>query len=149
VSWRTDVHGQVFACDELKLFKPSHSWGMKLSQLGRQSGPVHILTYSFPDVGYIEDQFGRRPCDVWLVGHERFRAQATQLKRAHPQLRIATLRDMHSKVVLIAPATAYIGSSNFGRSTWHETTIGIRSSQAHDWLLRQFVVLWQRADEVR
>lgn len=147
MTWRNDGHGLLFRCGELKLYRPSHTWGMKLSGLSQQTGRVRVLTYSLPDLAYVLEQFRRRPHDVWLIGHTKFRSRAEWLQRAIPGLHIGTAK-VHSKVVLIAPATVYIGSANFGRSNLHETVIAVRSSLAHDWLAEEFDSIWRRADIV-
>jgi len=122
---------------------------MKLSQLAKQTGTVRIVTYSLPDLPYARQQLGRRPRDIFLLCHSQFRDQACQIKKALPQVHIATNDQCHSKVCLIAPNTIYIGSANFGKSDWHETLIGVRSQQAHEWYVQNsFEPLWETSQRV-
>lgn len=150
MTWNSDVHGQVFKAKEIKLYKDgAHTWAMKLSQLAKQSGRVRIVTYSLPDIDYAKKQIGRRPRDLFIVCHEKFKDQAEQLKRAFPDVQIAVNERVHSKVCLIAPETVYIGSANFGLSRYHETEVGIRSEEAHDWYVENsFNPLWDSSKKI-
>jgi len=148
MSWANDSHGLVFKSGEVKLFADgAHTWNMKLAQLARQSGTVRIITYSLPEMDYIKNLFSKRPEDIYLVCHNKFRGRAIEIKRSFPLINIALCDDVHSKVCLISPSTVYVGSANFGRSRWHETMIGVRSKDAHDWYLsRSFNPLWNRCE---
>jgi len=149
--WKNDTFGLVFKSNEVKLYKDGHhTWAMKLSQLGRQKGIVRIVTYSLPRIEYAKEQLGRRPYDIFIVCHTKFKRQALAIKRAFPSIRVATIPDVHSKVCLIEPRTVYIGSANFGNSGWHESIVGIRSQAAHDWyVLNSFDPLWLRCKEIQ
>lgn len=149
MGWENDIHGLVFKSSELKLYAPSHSYGMKVSQLWRQTGIMRIMTYSLPSVDYVEKQLGRRPYDICVLCHEKFRAKAQAIKEKFPSISIRTLDNIHSKVILIEPKTLYIGSENFGHSGWIETCIGVRSAQAHDWFIEHvYSSAWASASEV-
>jgi hypothetical protein len=149
MGWENDIHGLLFKSSELKLYAPSHSYGMKISQIWRQTGVMRIMTYSLPSVDYVHKQIGRRPYDIWVLCHEKFRSRAQAIKNKFPGISICTLDNIHSKVILIEPKTLYIGSENFGHSGWIETCIGVRSAQAHDWFFDNvFKDAWARASVV-
>lgn len=150
MGWNNDTHGLVFKSNEIKLFaNGQHTWNMKLSQLARTKGTVRIVTYSLPEIEYVTDLFSKRPEDIYLVCHTKFEDKATIIKRMFPLISIAVNAEVHSKVCLISPSTVYVGSANFGRSHWHETIVGIRSSDAHDWYLHHsFFPLWDKSTKV-
>lgn len=148
MSWRDDGHGLVVKATEVKLFMPSHSWGMKLSQLPKQAGRVRILTYSLPDRSYVAEQLGRRPSNIALICHEKFRDRAVAIKREFPGIEIAVSDCLHAKLLLIEPATVYVTSANFGESDWTEVGVGVRSKPGHDWYAEMFDRLWLTAMEV-
>lgn len=135
--WQNDAQGLVFKSSELKLFLTSHTYGMKLSQLWKQSGVVRIMSYSLPDIDYVRTQVGRRPYNIMLLGHSKFYGKAIALRCAFPDIDIRLTDTMHSKVLAIEPRTLYIGSANFGNSGWHETMIGVRSEDAHDYFVSE------------
>ena len=148
--WQNDLHGFVFKSSELKLYRDGgHTWAMKLSQLPKQKGIVRIITYSLPDLKYAVEQLGRRPHSIYIICHSEFIKRATEIKNSLLDLRIAVNDRVHSKVCLIEPKTIYIGSANFGKSGWHETIIGIRSKEAHDWYVENsFIPLWKASREL-
>jgi hypothetical protein len=149
MGWCDDKHGKVFKSNELKLYYGGHTWGMKLSQLHKQSGAIRIVTYSLPRVEYAMDQLSRRPKDIWIVAHSKFLEQAKAIKKALPEIEIALNDYVHSKIVLIEPKTVYITSANFGDSRWHETCIGVRSKEAHDaYVENSFTPLWQSSTPI-
>lgn len=144
--WENDMHGLVFKSSEIKLYRPSHSYGMKISQIHRQSGIMRILTYSLPLIEYVERQIGRRPFGIEIICHQKFVDRAKRIKRTFPRVDVAVLDTMHSKVIAIEPKTLYIGSENFGDSGWFETCIGIRSKEAHDYFVANiFDKAWEIA----
>lgn len=150
MTWNSDAFGMVFKSSEIKLFhNGSHTWAMKLSQLARQPGTVRIITYTLPDLEYVSLQIGRRPKDILIICHAKCCERAMEIKRMFPGIQIAVNSAVHSKVCLISPKTVYIGSANFGLSDWHETVVGIRSVDLHDWYVeRSFLPLWTASHEI-
>lgn len=71
MTWKNDGHGLVFKSNELKLYRRTHSWGMKLSQLPKQRGTVRIVTFRLPGSttydDYYETQIARRPSDMLVL----------------------------------------------------------------------------------
>ncbi len=87
MAWNDDNHGQLFKSNELKLYySGTHTWAMKLSQLHHQSGYVRIITYSLPDIDYVKQQFHRRPYDISIICHSKFRDKAIEIKKPIPKL---------------------------------------------------------------
>lgn len=150
MGWKDDNHGKVFKSSELKLyFSGSHTWAMKLSQLHRQSSYVRIITYSLPNMEYVKDLFHKRPFDISIICHSKFRDRAKELKKLFPQVNVAVKGDVHSKILLIEPETIYVTSANFGKSNWHETCLGARSKVAHDeYVQKSFNKLWDQSEEI-
>ncbi len=149
MGYQTDAGGFAFACNDMKLFSSASTWATKLSQLYKQPGIVRIVTYSLPNVAYVWTQFERRPRDIFLLANTRFLARAQDIKRMFPALRVAVHEEAHSKVLLIEPYTVYLSSANFGKSGWHESSIGLHSREAHDWYREQmFEPLWEASQEI-
>lgn len=147
--FKTDNGGIAFKCSDIKLQGCVSTWATKLSQLGRQTGIVRILTYSLPNIDYVKTQFKRRPHGIYIICHSKFRDRALEIKRAFPEIRIALNPELHSKVLLIEPETVYVSSANFGSSKWHETSVGFHSKAAHDWFVdNDFFCLWHDSKEV-
>lgn len=145
MGWRDDAHGLRLRASEVKLFTPSHTWGMKLSQLAKQAGVVRILTYSLPGLPYLEMQFDRRPRDIQVLCHGKFLDRARQIKARYPEIAVAVHDRTHAKMLLIEPVTVYVGSANFGDSGWAEVCVGIRSAEAHAWYAAEFGRIWAQA----
>lgn len=148
MAWNNDGHGMVIKAAEVKLFKPSHSWGMKLSQLPRQAGRVRIMTYSLPDRSYIIEQFNRRPNNIAILCHAKFRERAIELKALFPDIDVAVSESVHAKLLLIEPGTIYVTSANFGESHWSEVGVGIRSEAGHKWYAEMFDDLWKKSEVI-
>jgi hypothetical protein len=91
---------------------------------------VYIVTYSLPDLSYCETQLGRRPHDILLICHAKFTHKAMTLQERFPDIHVRVHLEVHGKLLLIAPDTVYLGSTNFGDSGWEEFTVGIRSVEA-------------------
>lgn len=157
MGWKNDGHGLVFKSNELKLYKRTHTWGMKLSQLDRQTGTVRIVTFRLPGShlpgDYYAEQIQRRPHDMFVLIGTGDRsdelAKARALKQRFPTVRVAVHSKLHVKAVSIAPKTLYVGSANFGDSNWADITLGVRSVEAHDYFVNEtFDPLWNEANEL-
>lgn len=149
MAFSTDNGGFAFSCGDAKLQVGGSTWGTRLSQLGKQSGIVRIVTYSLPRLDYIAQQFERRPKDIFLIAHREFRERAEEVKQRFPMIEVATAPDIHSKVLLIEPSTVMISSANFGSSRWHETTVSFHSREAHDYYVGVFEQLWAKAQTIQ
>lgn len=145
-SFRTDAGGFAFKSSDIKI--GIGGWGTKMSQIHRQKGYVRIMTYSLPNKDYIDSIFDKRSDRISIICNSKFRVKAKRLKQKYPAVALAINPEIHSKVLLIEPVTLWVSSANFGRSSWHETTVGIHSKRAHDWCCERFVELWGKSDEV-
>jgi phosphatidylserine/phosphatidylglycerophosphate/cardiolipin synthase-like enzyme len=149
MAFKTDAGGKAFKCSDAKLQANASTWATKLSQLGKQSGVVRIVTYSLPDMQYVRVQLARRSKDILLIAHDKFENRAVEIKQEFPSIRVAVREKVHSKVLLIAPQTIIISSANFGDSGWHETSVSFHSKEAHDWYVDEvFDPLWQSCKEI-
>src|SRR6266702_8209912 len=139
MTYKTDGGGLALKCNDIKLCTGG-SWATKLCGLnqGKQKGIVRIMTFSLPHMGYVKEQFERRPYDIFLIAHSKFLGRAQRIKSTFPDIRVAVHDEMHSKLLLIEPQTVYISSANFGNSGWHESSIGLHSQEAHEWYKREF-----------
>lgn len=82
-------------------------------------------------------------------GHPNELPKATALKKTFPDVRVAVHSELHIKAVSIAPKTLYVGSANFGNSSWADITLGVRSAEAHDYFVAEtFDPLWSKATEL-
>lgn len=156
MTWKNDIHGLLFKSNELKLYRPSHTWGMKLSQLDRQPGTVRIVTFRLPGKvtdDYYATQIARRPSDMFVLigsgGRTEEFSKAQELKARFLEVRIALHSELHVKAVASAPKTVYVGSANFGSSSWADLTLGVRSVDAHQYFVDKiFNPLWSEATEI-
>lgn len=156
MGWKNDHHGLLFKSAELKLYRQTHTWGMKLSQLAQQTGTVRIVTYRLPgsqDDPYYETQIARRPRNMFvLIGvgdSESQVSRAKALKAQFPDVQVAVHPALHIKAISIEPKTLYVGSANFGNSSWADLTLGIRSAEAHDYFVKHiFDPLWTGSKEL-
>ena len=148
MGWVNDTHGLAFKASELKLyFDGEHTWAMKLSEIARRKGRIFLVTYSLPNLKYVVDLLGKRPTNIWLIANSKFGDRAWAIKRRLPDVHVAVVPDVHTKVCVIEPKTIYITSANFGISKWHETTLGVRSATAASAYLEQsFWPLWNRSE---
>lgn len=105
MGFKTDGHGLAFKCSDIKITGDTHTWAMKISQLAKQKGTMRIITYSLPNIEYVKRQFERRPNDIFLIAHDNFRNKAKKIKEIFPLIRIATHKEVHSKILLIEPNT--------------------------------------------
>jgi hypothetical protein len=142
--------------EPLKLYRPTHSWGMKLSQFKNQQGVVRIVTFRLPgssEDDYYATQISRRPRDMLvLIGtgnRPEELAKANDLKLRFPDVRVAVHNELHIKAVSIAPRTLYVGSANFVNSSWADLTLGVRSVEAHDYFVDKICEpIWDRSVEL-
>lgn len=142
--WNNDSYGKVLKSNdisEIKLYKPSHSWNMKLSQLARQRAKLIILTYSTNDSEYdaVQKIFQKRPRNILFICHSKFERSARNIAAQFPEIEVYIHDKLHTKLVAYAPDTVYIGSDNFLDSSWHDCTVGIRSKKAYNWCVREIV----------
>jgi len=148
MTWNNDIHGLLGSSREIKGYLPSHSWAMKLSQLDKQpNAQVRIATYSV-NVDYAVGILCRRPRLIRFACNSEFWSQAQQLARRLPNIEVRTVDDLHAKLVLIAPATVYLGSANFVKAMLADVSFGVRGPQWHDHYATWFDILWSHGERV-
>ena len=145
---RSDGHGTLIKPEQFKLYGAnlSHTWNMKLSQIGRQSmidRNVYIATYSLPRLQKVKEILQHRPTGrlIHMICHEKFHPLAKQIVNALPEIEIRIHPEMHAKFCIIEPKTIFLGSANFGDSQWIECMVGIKCAAA----VQEYVCdTWQR-----
>lgn len=149
---RDDAYGALIKPRVIKVFySGEHTWNMKLSQIGRESTKhkkIYIATYSLPDVRAVKDILKHRPTGqhIQLICHSKFSIRAQEVKDAFPDIQIRCHPSLHSKVCIMEPETMFIGSANFGRSRWHESMVGIKSTMAvKEYLEYGWMPIWASA----
>lgn len=148
MTYKTDSGGFAFKCNDIKVFTGSSSWATRISSISRHNEPVRIITYSIPDISYVREQLQRRPDNIYFIANEKFINKVDVLQSDFRDICFAVHKEVHSKILLIAPRTVYISSANFGRSKWHESCIGLHSKEAHDWYVNHiFEPLWDVSTE--
>lgn len=132
MQFKTDSGGFAFSNADSKLVLGSATWSTHLSQLGKVKGHVYVMTRLLPDVDYIAEIVGKRPHDIWILAHAEASENARLLKLRFPQIEVAVHRCNNAKMVLVAPRTVWISTSDFGKSGEIETGIGIHSPEVFE-----------------
>jgi hypothetical protein len=146
MTWNNDAHGLVCKIPEAKLYLPSHSWAMKLSQLHKQGDThVRIMTFSL-NADMAQQILERRPYNIRIICNSQFNSEAYQLSRKLPGLHIRSFKDAHAKLVLIEPKTIYLGSANLVKNTLADISVGLRSKDAHDYYAKWFDEKFESCD---
>jgi len=145
---KADSHSILIKNKQFKIYKPSHSWGMKLSQYHRTNSPVHIITYSLPNLEYSKHILSKRPEWIYIICHDKFYDKAFKLKKMFPNIEIRTSDRVHTKLLLVGKDSVYLGSPNFGDShNWHEMTFGTNSKEAYVWCRDKiFIPFWNNLE---
>ena len=145
----SDGGGFAFACDDAKFSVCSSTWNTRLSQLGRLKGSLCIMTHCLPNVEYITKIFSKRPDNIFIIANEDARENALLVKSQFPGVRIALHPKMNAKVVLMAPETVWVSSSDFGETKMVESAIGLHSDTVHDNALENFFKKeWEKSIEI-
>lgn len=129
MQFKTDGGGFAFSNADSKLVLGSATWSTHLSQLGKVTGPLFVMTRLLPNVDYIAEIVGKRPRAISILAHAEASDNARLLKLLFPQIEIALHRRNNAKMVLVAPQTVWISTSDFGKSGEIETGIGIHSPE--------------------
>ena len=137
MAFKTDGGGIALKLNDCKLAYGTSTWNTRLSQIGKMTGKITICTYSLPDLPYIQQILDKRPYDITLIAHERFRDKAEILMDRYPDLEIHLRPNVHAKYVLIEPQTVWLSSENFGQSGWFEFALGIHSKELYKLMLER------------
>ncbi len=134
---KSDGHGTLIKPKQFKLYGAgsTHTWNMKLSQIGRPSmidRNIYIATYSLPRLREVMAILQHRPTGrlVHMVCHEKFHSLAKSIRGSLPDIKIRVHPAMHAKFCIIEPETIFLGSANFGNSKWIECMVGVKSAVA-------------------
>lgn len=128
MAFRDDNAGFVFSCDDAKLSFQAGTWSTRLSQLGKLSGAVYIITAQLEDVGYISRVSEKRPSNIFIIAHSTAWENAEELKRKFPLVAIRLHPSINAKIALIAPETVWLSSGDFGKTEKIESTVGMHSA---------------------
>lgn len=107
------------------------------------------MTGSLPDPEYISQILNKRPQDIFIIANACAEAEAKFLKSRFPSIRIVLHRNNNAKVVLVAPDTVWVSSSDFGKTTKIESAVGMHSEFVYQRTLDSlFKRVWAEAVEI-
>ena len=139
MTWNNDSYGLVCSIPEAKLYLPTHTWQMKLSQLHRQGDALLRLSTYALDFRMAQSIFERRPHHIRILCNVQSEIEARALANELPEIEIMVTRKViRVGLVLIEPATVYIGGSHFASNAPTEIVVGLRSERAHDYYAEWF-----------
>ena len=130
--FNVDGGGFSFCCQDAKFSICASTWNTRLSQIGRISGTIRIMTHGLPDQDFISQIFSKRPENILVIANTDAEAEAKVIKAAFPKVRIALHSQMNAKVVLVEPGTVWLSSSDFGKTRSIESAVGFHSSDLHN-----------------
>ena len=149
MTFSSDGGGFAFSCQDGKLSIGASTWNTRLSQLARMTGPVFIMTGMLPDPDYIGQIIGKRPRDIFIIASTKAEADARLLKSRFPETRIAPHSNNNAKLVLVAPDTVWVSSSDFGKTTQIESAMGLHSVEVYNRAYESlFKPIWAQAVDV-
>lgn len=149
MAFTDDGGGFAFTCDDAKMSICASTWNTRLSQLGKISGPVFIMTGLLPDPEYISQIIGKRPHDIFIIANSDAYREAQWLKSKYPSVRIVLHSNNNAKVVLVSPDTVWVSSSDFGKTKKIESAIGLHSSTVYQKTLETlFNRVWKESKEI-
>lgn len=149
MAFSDDNGGFAFSCDDAKMSICASTWNTRLSQIARVAGPILIMTGSLPDPEYISQILGKRPQDILIIANTSAVAEARVLKSRFPAIRIALHPNNNAKVVLVAPDTVWVSSSDFGKTTKIEAAVGMHSVFVYNKTLSSlFNRVWMEGTEI-
>ena len=149
MAFSDDNGGFAFSCDDAKMSICASTWNTRLSQIARVTGPIYIMTGLLPDTTYISQIIEKRPREIFIIANASARENAQSIKRSFPGVRIVLHRNSNAKVVLVAPETVWVSSSDFGKSVQIESAVGMHSSVLYQRTLESlFNKVWAESEEV-
>lgn len=150
MAFSDDSGGFAFTCDDAKMSICSSTWNTRLSQIGRATGPIFVMTGLLPDTAYISQILSKRPRNIFIIANDVSQASAEFLKRSFPEVRIVLHPKNNAKVVLVAPDTVWISSSDFGKSDQIESAVGMHSEALYKRTLELlFNKVWVQSREIQ
>ena len=149
MAFSDDAGGFAFSCHDAKMSIGASTWNTRLSQLARVSGPMLVMTCLPPDTTYISRIIGKRPRDICIIVNIDAETEARFLKQKFPAIRVALHKRNNAKVVLVAPDTVWVSSSDFGKSEKTESAVGMHSVDLYDRTLTSlFNKVWAQSTEI-
>lgn len=149
MAFSDDGGGFAFSCDDAKMSICASTWNTRLSQIGNVAGSIFIMTGSLPDTDYISQIIGKRPRDIFIIANTDAKAEAEHLKKKFPAIKIAIHRNNNAKVVLVAPNTVWISSSDFGKTKKIESAVGMHSETLYSKIVDSFFKgIWAESVEI-
>jgi hypothetical protein len=150
MAFSDDNGGFAFSSIDSKMCFNASTWNTRLSQIGRMDGAVMIMTALLPDVEYIAKIIGKRPRDIYIIANVSAQREALEIKKRFPLVRIVLHKNTNAKVVLVAPETVWISSSDFGSTKQIEATVGFHSKDAFEKTAASlFNKVWSESFEVQ
>jgi len=149
MAFSDDNGGFAFSCDDAKMSICASTWNTRLSQIARVAGPIFIMTGLLPDTEYISQIIGKRPRDIFIIANSAAHREAALLKVKFPSIRIVLNSNNNAKVVLVAPDTIWVSSSDFGKTKQIESAVGLHSNNVYEKTLQLlFNRVWAESQEV-
>lgn len=150
MAFSDDNGGFAFACNDAKMSICASTWNTRLSQIGRVTGPIFVMTGLLPDTAYISQIINKRPSNIFIIANVSAQASAQSLKRSFPNIRIVLHPKNNAKVVLVAPDTVWVSSSDFGKTDQIESAVGMHSEVVYKRTLDAlFNKVWKESQEIQ
>jgi len=138
MAFSDDNGGFAFLCEDAKFSVCASTWNTRLSQLGKIHGSLYIMTHHLPNPDYIAKIISKRPHNIFIIANIDARENAQLIKSKFPLVRIALHPNINAKVVLVAPETVWVASSDFGETKMLESAIGLHSVAVHNRAVESF-----------
>lgn len=106
-------------------------WEWLVDAAKDDSKKLIITTYSVPQkLRTVAEVLKQRTGHTYVVAHEDFKDNIEGYAPFFPHTKFFVTKNFHAKIVLIEPDITILGSKNFGRSNWTESSIKIKSHEA-------------------
>lgn len=149
MAFTDDNGGFAFSCDDAKFSVCASTWNTRLSQLGKTQDSLHVMTHDLPNPEYIAKIISKRPENISIIANQDAKENAQKIKSQFPSVRIALHPKLNAKVVLVAPETVWVASSDFGETKMVESAIGLHSETVYNRALKDlFDVEWDKSIEL-
>lgn len=150
MAFSDDNGGFAFLCEDAKISVCASTWNTRLSQLGKSQGSLFIMTHYLPNLDYIARIISKRPDNIFIIANIDARENAQLIKSKFPLVRIALHPKINAKVVLLAPETVWVASSDFGETKMVESAIGLHSITVYNRAVESFFKTeWEKSIELQ
>ncbi|WP_323530494.1 hypothetical protein [Xanthomonas campestris] len=114
------------------------------------TGPIFVMTGLLPDAAYISQIISGHPNNIFMIANSAASTSAQSLKKNFLKIRIVIHPNNNAKVVLVAPDTVWVSSSDFGKSEQIESAIGMHSEGLYKKTLDAlFNKVWAESQEIK